>query len=140
MSLASVAGTVDILTKVKYGVIIFGLVGNTTTLLVFFRKAFRNSSIGIYSRALAISELALLVFQFVNQTFVIFVKSDVFSGIDILCKLSLYVNFVFPAISAWILAAFSVDKALCIVFPNKLVLESYFSYIVFLYNHNIIFI
>jgi hypothetical protein len=138
MSLASVAQTVDILTKVKYGVILFGLVGNTITLVVFFRKAFRNSSIGIYSRALAISELTLLVFQFVNQTFVIFVKSDVFSGIDILCKISLYVNFVFPAISAWILVAFSVDKVLCIVFPNKLVLESI--YIFFLYNYNIVFI
>jgi hypothetical protein len=110
---------VDIILKVRFSVTLAGIIGNSATALIFSRKAFQNNSIGIYCRALALVDLLLLIIQLVNQSFVVFGNNDVFSSISPLCKFILYGNTALPSISAWILVVLSIDKLICVIYPQR---------------------
>ena len=109
----------DIIQRTRYGVTIVGIVGNIATAFIFSQKAFRNNSIGIYCRTLALVDLLLLVVQLINQSFVLFTSSDVFSSISAPCKVVLYANTAIPGTSAWITVVLSIDKLLCVLYPQR---------------------
>lgn len=115
----SLAAQVDQISKVRYGVCAIGIVSNITTALIFSRKTFRNNSIGIYCRAQALVDLLMLSVQFINQSFTLFSSSDIFSQINPFCKVVMYNNSTTPAISAWIEVVFSIDKLICVIYPQR---------------------
>ena len=110
---------VDIIQKTRYGITAVGILGNIVTALIFSRKAFRNNSIGIYCRTLAIVDLILLMIQLTNQSFTLFAPSDVFLTVSAPCKIILYTNTAIPTISAWITVVLSIDKMICVIYPQR---------------------
>ena len=115
----SYAAQIDIVQRVRFGITVVGIVGNITTALIFSRKTFRNNSIGIYCRTLALVDLFMLIVQLINQAFALFASSDIFSEINVFCKLVLYNNTALPAVSAWIEVVFSIDKLICVIYPQR---------------------
>ena len=119
MELLNVLATIEIIQKVRYGVTLVGIVGNITTALIFSRKAFRKNSIGIYCLTLALVDLFMLIVQLINQSFTLFANSDIFTQINPFCKFVMYNNSSLPAISAWITVVFSIDKLVCVIYPQR---------------------
>ena len=115
----SLSTLVDILSKIRFGVTAIGLVGNSMAYLVLSRRVFRNNSINIYCRALIIFDSIVLLLQFANLAFLILFNSKPFSASNALCKLNYYVYLGVAPISGWILTAYSLDKAICVMYPNR---------------------
>ena len=110
---------IEILQKLRYSIIVTGIVANFATALILSRKAFRGNSIRFYCRTLAIIDLILLIVQLTNQSFVLFASSDLFSSISALCKIIMYANTALPSISAWILVVLSGDTLLSVIYPQR---------------------
>lgn len=119
MELLTVLTKIEIIQKVRYGVTLVGIVSNIATAFIFTRKAFRNNSVGIYCLTLALVDLFMISVQFINQSFTLFAKSDIFSQINPFCKFVMYNNSCLPAISAWITVVFSIDKLVCVIYPQR---------------------
>jgi hypothetical protein len=109
----------DIIQKTRYGITATGVVGNLISALIFSRKTFRNNSIGIYCRTQALVDMLLLSLQLINQSFTLFATSDVFSTVSAPCKIILYSNTAVAAISAWITVVLSIDKLICVLYPQR---------------------
>lgn len=110
---------IDLIVKLRFIIVVIGLVGNFLSFVVFSRKSFRNNSINVYCRALVLSDSTVLTVQFINLIFVIFVNNDVFSSSNALCKFSYYVFTSLSPTSGWILVIFSIDKAMCVLYPYR---------------------
>ena len=111
--------TIEAIRKVRFGVMATGIVGNFISFLIFSRKAFRKNSINVYCRALSISDSLIISFQFANDFALIFFNIDLFSSSNAFCKLSNYIFVSASPISGWILVAFSIDKAMCVLYPTR---------------------
>lgn len=109
----------DIFTKVCLGVTIIGLIGNITSFLIFSRKRFLNNSMGVYCRALAITDSIVIFLQIISEFGTTFFNNSIFQLTTITCKLSTYLFVTGPPTSSWILAALSVDRIIQISFSNK---------------------
>ena len=118
--MSSFATQFEIILKLRLSITVVGIAANLATVIVLSRKAFITNSIGIYCRALALVDLLLLIIQLLNQSFTLFATSDVFSTISALCKIVLYANTALPSISAWILVVLSIDKLICVIYPQRL--------------------
>jgi hypothetical protein len=90
-----------------------GLIGNILSFIIFSRKTFRNNSISTYCRALAISELLLIV-QLILDVYELVYNNHLHNVSDGACKIMYYLSIQYGAIPGWILAAFSIDKMLSI--------------------------
>jgi hypothetical protein len=105
----AVIKAINVIGMAKIPIIAVGLVGNFLSFLVFSRKTFRNYSIGVYCRALAIADSFILyrlvfdLFNYLNNTTLSYQS-------DFLCKLNGYMQIGLSPISIWVLVAFSVDK------------------------------
>ena len=118
-NMSTVSEQINIIQKTRYGITAFGVVGNLISALIFSRKTFRNNSIGIYCRTLALVEMLLTSLQLINQSFTLFATSDVFATVSAPCKIILYSNTGVVAISAWMTVVLSIDKLLCVLYPQR---------------------
>lgn len=103
----------------RFAIVTIGLVGNFISFLIFSRKSFKNNSINVYSRALAISDSIIVGFEFSTDLAWVFYKYDLFSSSTLLCKVSSFVFVGFSPLSGWILVAFSIDKLVNVLYPNR---------------------
>ena len=94
-------------------IVSIGLIGNILSFIIFSRKTFRNNSISTYCRALAISELLLIV-QLILDVYELVYNNHLHNVSDGACKIMYYLSIQYGAIPGWILAAFSIDKMLSI--------------------------
>lgn len=92
-------------------VVLIGLIGNILTFIVFARRKFRNNSISINFRALAIFD-SFIVLEAVINFYLIFYKYYIAQYSDSVCKLVSYISYAFGSIPGWILIALSIEKLL----------------------------
>ena len=97
----------------RLAIVSIGSFGNILSFIIFSRKTFRNNSISTYFRALAISELLLLV-QLILDVYELIYKGHLHNVSDGVCKIMYYLSIQYGAIPGWILAAVSIDKMLSI--------------------------
>lgn len=90
---------------------IIGIVGNVISFIVFSRKTFRNNSINIYCRALAIFDMFIIYIVIIN-VYYISAGSFIIYYSDAVCAAFSYAYRSFGSIPGWILIAFSCDKVL----------------------------
>jgi hypothetical protein len=95
----------------KLPIIAIGLMGSFLSFLVFSRKAFREYSIGIYCRALALSD-SFILYRFVFDLLNYLNNTKISYKSEFLCKLNFYIQVGLSPISIWIVVAFSIDKML----------------------------
>lgn len=119
--------------------LVIGLHGNTIQYIVFSQKSLMKlTSHNIY-RVLAVQDSLYLLFSVVND---ILVKTNVYKDYDSLfvCKLiSVYFNFSFSPISAWLLVYISIDRYLSIkhssfILARNKLFQIFIICLVYLYN------
>jgi hypothetical protein len=95
-----------------------GLAGNAVSFVVFSRKAFGKHSIGVYCRALCASN-SFILFQLVLEITNLSLNQQLENNSTIVCKLMNFFNVGLSPISAWILAAFGIDKMIHVLNTNR---------------------
>jgi hypothetical protein len=105
---------VKIETSIRFGIMLFGLIGNILTFAIYSRKAFAKNSINIYARALALFD-SFIFLKFVNDAGLIFFDTDFSLEFALNCKATVYIAVGVLTIPAWILVAFSLDKMLSVL-------------------------
>ena len=127
--------TIDIL--FYYGVAFCwtGVFFNLTSIVVFSRKTFADMSMGFYNIAIACVNtiiLGLVIWYFEPMYF----SKNPQLGSQAECVLTNYLQRVFTRLSSWLDTLITVDRMLCIMYPNrflfmkkKLVLTGVYYYI-----------
>jgi hypothetical protein len=110
--------------KFSYGIIPMaiggiGYIGNFFVILVYLRKKFAKNSLKLYFISLAISDSLSLI-----SSLKIFIAYYLELEIELLseasCKISEYVDFILPSVSAWTLVAISFDRMIKIVCAKRM--------------------
>ncbi|XP_064624107.1 neuropeptides capa receptor-like isoform X2 [Lineus longissimus] len=106
-------------------VIIFGLVGNMFSIIIFVRQRRRNTAASVYLVSLAVSDTGNLVMSF--QTWLhnglFYVTNgdiNIASGAtDIGCQLRIFVWNCFVFMSGYIIIAYSIERCVAVWYPLK---------------------
>lgn len=91
-----------------------GLIGHVLTLIVLSRKTFRNTSMSVYCRALAVTDCFTLVYL-VFTILVVHFNVNLVVNSNAACKFCYYVIMSMSPMSDWLLAAFSFDNMLSVL-------------------------
>ena len=119
-----------IISGLRFGVILFGIIGNIVTFIIFSRPVFRKNSIGTYCRALALFECFTIV-DLIYEYAITFFNTFLGNYSDVACVVYYYTGLAFGSIPGWILIAFSVDKLLIMKnIGNSLIKRQQFQYAV----------
>ena len=92
-------------------IISIGLIGNLISIIIFWRKTFRNNSISTYCIALSINELFYL-FKFIDNIGILAFNASPADQSDAYCKIYNYILIVRGSVQPCIMVAFSIDKLL----------------------------
>lgn len=106
-------------TKIRLVITIIGLLGNIAAFIIFSRKRFQTNSMGIYCRALAITDSLIIFLQTTGDFATVFFNINLYPLTTISCKLSTFFFVIGPPTSSWILVLLSLDKTIQITFPNR---------------------
>ena len=95
-----------------------GLIGNLLAFSIFSRNKFQNTIFSTYYRVLLLMDLFVILTKleliiYINQLPTFRIISS------LTCKITTYLIYLNPAISAWILVLISVDRFLSIYMPGK---------------------
>lgn len=119
-----------ILSGVRFGVMLTGLVGNIITFIIFSRPVFQKNSISVYCRALSVFDSFTIV-HMVYEASMSFFGYYLTNSSDLACIIYHYANSAFGPIPGWILIAFSMDKLLNMKnIGNSLIKKRWFQLIV----------
>ena len=116
----------------RISIILAGIIGNIISFIVFSRKTFRNNSINTYCRALAVSDLFIII-EVVRDVSSFFKTNLFFDISNETCKVFYYISMQYSSIPIWILVAFSIDKMLNVkTSPPKILKSKLFQWCVVL--------
>ena len=97
-------------------IILIGLIGNTISILVFFRNPLRKTSSSIYLASLAICDngfLIMLIFQWL-----VWFNVQIYH-LNGPCQLFTYVTNVCAFLSVWYVVGFTVERYIAVFYPLK---------------------
>ena len=95
----------------------FGVIGNVLSFLVMSRKGLRNTSIGVYCMALAVSDSFVCNCMYPNIMYISIHNIALFQGIW--SNIYLFLSFSSGHISAWLIVFITIDRFTCVTFPLK---------------------
>lgn len=99
-------------------IILFGLIGNLLTFIVYSSKELEKLPVNIYFRFLSITDsLNLLIYLPLLIKFVFEHDFQIIS--DTTCKFFVYISFAMPSMSVFVLIILSLDRAICVKYPNN---------------------
>ena len=126
------ASALFMLRIINITVIITGLIGNIITFVDYSRPTFRKNTVGLYCRALAISN-SFTIYNVVVFFYHILYSYSINTYSDLVCKLNYYIVWGLGSIPGWILIAFAIDKIMSLkkVSPNRMK-KSYIHYMIIL--------
>jgi hypothetical protein len=108
----------NVVIKIYIVVIILGVGGNIFALVIFSRKKFQNTIFSTYFRFLCIFDTFAILFvidDFILYQFDIYLKGlNLFS-----CRLVMYISYITPSVSSWMLVVISFDRLISIVKPSR---------------------
>ena len=99
-------------------ILLFGILGNVM-IIVICRRANVMSSMSVYFIILAGSDLMSLIVSAANQWVYYMFDIDVTSLNSFACKLIVWAGYVTGVLSAWILVAMTVQRAVCVLWPHR---------------------
>lgn len=94
-----------------------GTIGNILSICILLRKRMRQNSASIYLTSLAIADSGVLYLGLLREWLVRLTEMDYQKENDLTCKLQLWLQFVAFNTSVWLLAAFTVDRQISVVWP-----------------------
>lgn len=111
-----------ILYVLQYSMVVISTVGiilNILTYLVFQRKRFKKTSFSFYFKALIISDILMLVFNY--RVFLnILYKISLDNMNQFLCKFLEYTGYIIGSVNVWIVSLILFDRLVSIVFLQRL--------------------
>lgn len=99
-------------------VVLIGIIGNVLSFIIFSRKKFKNTIFDTYFRYMTITDTLTMPYSMTVYLITRFELSIPDWNI-FYCKYVVYLTFVSPSISAWLLVGISFDRMINIVFPFK---------------------
>ncbi|ELU00670.1 hypothetical protein CAPTEDRAFT_64377, partial [Capitella teleta] len=97
-------------------IIIIGLIGNTTSFVVFTSTHLRKLSSSVYLAALAVADNGFLLSVFIMWT--VNIDFDLHSKPG-WCQLFVFLTYFFSFLSVWYVVAFTVERFIAVCFPFK---------------------
>ena len=100
-------------------ILLFGKFGNVMIIVIHSRQGAVMSALSVYFIALAVSDLTLLyVNVFISWVYYFFkINLGILHGV--VCKLYIWITYVAGILSAWILVAMTVQRAICVIWPHR---------------------
>lgn len=95
-----------------------GLVGNSLIIVVFSRKSLRKYSYSFYCMMMAISDICLMSYVFIEWT-ANSIGADLRKVGPLICKIVIFIPRFFGGVSIFILTAITIDRMLTIVYPRR---------------------
>ena len=103
-----------------YVINLLTIIGSVFTFIIFSRKSFEKSTIGIYCKSLAIFDLFVIFNLSVGiASIAINNNRSLMRDTEWICKMMTYFVAVFSAMSGWILVFFSVDQLITVSFTKR---------------------
>nr|KAG5714371.1 hypothetical protein BaRGS_018588 [Batillaria attramentaria] len=100
-------------------ILTFGTVGNTMAILVLRRMSSKTSTFTLFFTALAVSDLCLLYVGLVPTWLEFQFGVVVQTYSDTTCKLIPWMYYSLGMLSAWLLVAMTVQRAVCVMWPHR---------------------
>lgn len=97
---------------------VLGIVGNILTILVFHRKPLRKLSYCFYWKAMAASNVVLLIHTLINWAEYV-VDFDIELISPQICTCHLYIAYIFGRFSIWMPTLISIDRILAVVYSSQ---------------------
>ncbi|XP_045196298.1 galanin receptor type 2-like [Mercenaria mercenaria] len=101
-------------------VIVLGVLGNIFSLLVWVKGRRRKTSTARYLSALAVADIIVLLTTALEFWLSYVVYLDIKVTGTFTCKFFYFMAFFAPSLSAWILAAVTIERALSVWIPHKI--------------------
>ena len=99
--------------------IVLGLMGNSLSFIVLRFTRMRNSPVSVYLAALAVTDNFTLLVGLLRHWVITAIGIDMRTVTDTGCKIHVFLTYCSPQLSAWILVAVSVERALSFRHPFK---------------------
>ena len=99
-------------------ILLAGVIGNVLT-IVICRRPEMMSSMSVYFVTLAGSDLMSLIVNALNQWIYYTFDTDLMSLNTFACKVIGWLIYVSGVLSAWILVAMTVQRAVCVLWPHR---------------------
>ena len=99
-------------------ILLLGIFGNVM-IVVICRSTEVMSSMSLYFVTLACSDLLSLIVNVVNHWVYYAFDTDLLSLHSLVCKLVIWLSYVTGVLSAWILVAMTVQRAVCVLWPHR---------------------
>ena len=118
---------IQILKKMYMVACCFGFIGNLTAMFMFSRKKYKNTIFSSYFRILTLIDVLVLLtridyFLKDNGKIALRMVSTFF------CKSTMYIIYLTPSISSWIMVLISLDRFVSIVMPAKFLFRKQIKY------------
>ena len=110
MENSDINSAIFVLGKISFGFEFMTIFGSVISFIIFSRKAFKKSSIGVYCRSLAVFDL----FVIYDCAIGILMMLKVIISTDILCKIQYYISTGFSSMPGWVLVFFSFDQLIIV--------------------------
>ena len=101
-------------------IVAIGIIGNILSLCVLSRKKFRNLSVSVYLRGLAVADVSSLL---ISHSFLNLLEKTTgnymrdFQGWA--CKIFIWLHLSLPWISSWLVVCISVERVIVVYTPHK---------------------
>lgn len=96
-----------------------GLIANILSIVIFSRRRFKKTIFETYFRFMSFTDLISLAYP-INSYFIFRYDIETYDMSYLICSYLDFIQFVFPATSAWLLTMISFDRMIIIVFPTHL--------------------
>ena len=97
--------------------LVIGTVGNILSICVLLRKHMRKYSVSVYLVGVACADLGVLYIGLLREWLMHLIEIDLRKTNSFTCRLQMWLQFLAYTSTAWILAAFSIDRYLAIAWP-----------------------
>ena len=108
----------ELLSYIYFSICILGLIGNILAFISFCRKQYRKTIFSTYFRILSFIDIIVMLTRIDY-----FLKEFYYNGLRTVsaffCKLTMYIIYLMPSISSWIMVLIILDRFLSIVTPSK---------------------
>ena len=118
---------------IEFILVILGLVGNSLCFAVTVKTNLRKMSSTVYLSVLAICDNMLIYLTIVRTL----IPSDLWLGKEttrlhvVLCLSTEYMDYWFPQLSSWCLVAFTIERAVAVLYPHRYEFFCFFKKILF---------
>lgn len=116
-----------LLNSIYMFVCIVGLIGNILALLSFSIKKYQNTIFSSYFRVLILIDILVLLFRI--DYFLKTIDIITFRLISsFMCKFTMYLVYLLPALSSWLIVLISLDRFVSIFLPSKFMFRKKLSF------------